>query len=165
MDTNKEKNTHACSHAENKTKQKKITTIINISHYGYLETKKKKVDQMESKMWSIDAIWGVGERGWLVWCRRRFRGSRSGLLAAPLALHGPPQELLHVPRHVHGVVQVELTFRVQHGVTPAEAGEQSDNGVSEELSSRNAGGGPQTPFSLIFPRTPRISFRPMPNAS
>lgn len=49
-------------------------------------------------------------------------GQGSGLLAAPLALHGPPQELLHVPRHVHGVVQVELSVRVQHGVTPAEAG-------------------------------------------
>ncbi|TNN52792.1 hypothetical protein EYF80_037025 [Liparis tanakae] len=33
------------------------------------------------------------------------KGQGSGLLAAPLALHGPPQELLHVPRHVHGVVQ------------------------------------------------------------
>lgn len=40
-------------------------------------------------------------------------------MAAPLALYGPPEELLYVPRHVHGVVQVEVALRVQHRVTPA----------------------------------------------
>lgn len=50
---------------------------------------------------------------------RRGKGRRSGLLAAPLALDGPPEELLDVPRHVHGVVQVEVSLRVQYRVTPA----------------------------------------------
>lgn len=42
----------------------------------------------------------------------------SGLLAAPLAGHGPPEQLLHVPRHVHRVLQVEVSVCVQHGVVP-----------------------------------------------
>lgn len=112
-------------------------------------------------MTSIERVGGPGSFGVVA----GSEGQGSGLLAAPLALHGPPQELLHVPRHVHGVVQVKLSVRVQHGVTPAEPGEQSDNHVSEELSSGNAGEGPQTPFSLIFPRIPSISYRPMLNAS
>lgn len=99
-------------------------------------------------MTSIDASGGDGGVSFGVVAGSEGQGS--GLLAAPLALHGPPQELLHVPRHVHGVVQVELAVRVQHGVTPAEAGEQSDNHVSEELSGRNAGEGPQTPFFPSF---------------
>lgn len=49
----------------------------------------------------------------------RVRGQGSGLLAAPLALYGPPEELLHVPGHVHGVVQVEVSVCIQDGVAPA----------------------------------------------
>lgn len=63
---------------------------------------------------------GRGGAGFvLVSSQRGSEGQRSGLLAAPLALHGPPEELLHVSRHVHGVVQVEFLVRVQHGVAPA----------------------------------------------
>lgn len=47
------------------------------------------------------------------------KGQGSGLLAAPVALDRPPEELLHMPRHVHGVVQVEISVRIQHGVTSA----------------------------------------------
>lgn len=55
-------------------------------------------------------------RGAFVW---GGKGQRSGLLAAPLALYGPPEELLYVPRHIHGVVQVEVSVCVQYWVTPA----------------------------------------------
>lgn len=46
------------------------------------------------------------------------RPSRLGM-GDPLTVHGAPQQLLHVPRHVHGVIQVEVTLRVQHGVGAA----------------------------------------------
>lgn len=46
---------------------------------------------------------------------QKSRGS--GLLAAPLALYGPPQKLLHMSRHVHGVIEVKVSVRIQHRVT------------------------------------------------
>lgn len=48
-------------------------------------------------------------------CGRR---SRLGV-GDPLTVHGAPQQLLHVLGHVHGVVQVEVAFRVQHGLGAA----------------------------------------------
>ena len=62
-----------------------------------------------------------------------FQGQRSGLRAAPLAVHGPPQKLLHVPRHVHGVVQVELSLAVQHGVTPKGAGQHNREATAHNV--------------------------------
>ena len=62
---------------------------------------------------------GASWEAWFVWCCHGLKGQGSGLLATPLALYGPPKELLYMPRHVHGVVQVELSVRVQHRVTPA----------------------------------------------
>lgn len=56
--------------------------------------------------------------GGFVWCCHGLKGQGSGLLAAPLTLHGPPEELLYMPGHVHGVVQVEVSIRVQHTVVP-----------------------------------------------
>lgn len=56
--------------------------------------------------------------GGFVWCCHGLKGQGSGLLAAPLALRGPPEELLYMPCHIHGVVQVKLSVRVQHRVTP-----------------------------------------------
>lgn len=61
------------------------------------------------------ASWEAG----FVWCCHALKGQGSGLLAAPLALNRPPEELLYMPRHVHGVVQVEVSVRIQHRVTPA----------------------------------------------
>lgn len=56
--------------------------------------------------------------GRFAWCCHGLKGQGSGLLAAPLTLYGPPEELLHMPGHVHGVVQVEVSIRVQHTVVP-----------------------------------------------
>lgn len=64
------------------------------------------------KMIGIKPMSDVKWRGGAGWVRSR-------LLAAPMALHGPSQQLLHVPRHVHGVVQVEVSLRIQHGFAPA----------------------------------------------
>lgn len=62
--------------------------------------------------------WGkLGGRVHLV--LSRLMGQGSGLLAAPLALYRPPEELFYMPRHIHGVVQVEVSVRIQHRVTPA----------------------------------------------
>lgn len=58
------------------------------------------------------------EAGFLFGVVARLTDPGSGLLAAPLALYRPPEELLYVPRHVHGVVQVEVSVGVQHRVTP-----------------------------------------------
>lgn len=43
------------------------------------------------------------------------RPSRLGV-RDPLTVHGAPQQLLHVPRHVHGILQVKVTFRFQDGI-------------------------------------------------
>lgn len=99
-----------------KEKKQKITTIINISHYSYLKKKKKK-DRMELNHEKCQCEWGK-LRGGFVWCCHGLKGQGSGLLAAPLALCGPPEELLYMPCHIHGVVQVKLSVRVQHRVTP-----------------------------------------------
>lgn len=84
-----------------KQNKKKITTIINISHYSYLKKKEKLMELNHEK---CQCEWGRFGRQGLFWCCHRLKGQGSGLLAAPLALYGPPEELLHVPRHVHGVV-------------------------------------------------------------
>lgn len=152
---------------ETKQKEKKITTLWTfhiIAIWKQKKTKKKweRWSNGIKNATSIDAsrrgggLGGEGPGSFGVVSGSEGQGS--GLLAAPLALHGPPQELLHVPRHVHGVVQVELAVGVQHGVAPAEAGEQSDNDVSEELGGGSASEGPPTPVSLIFPRIPRIAY-------
>lgn len=59
------------------------------------------------------ASWEAG----FIWCCHRLTGQGSGLLAAPLALYRPPEELFYMPRHIHGVVQVEVSVRIQHRVT------------------------------------------------
>lgn len=41
--------------------------------------------------------------------------SRLGM-GNPLTVHGAPQQLLHVPRHIHRVFQVKITLGVQHRV-------------------------------------------------
>lgn len=43
------------------------------------------------------------------------RPSRLGV-RDPLTVHGASQQLLHVPRHVHGILQVKVTFRFQDGI-------------------------------------------------
>lgn len=45
----------------------------------------------------------------------REAGSRLRV-GEPLTVHGPAQELLHTPRHVHRVLQVEVPVGVQDGV-------------------------------------------------
>lgn len=115
---------HACWHAE-----KKITTIINISHYSYLKKKREKwMELNHEKSQCNQGESGGGD----VWCCRRAKGQRSGLLVAPLALYRPPQELLHVPRHVHGVVQVEVSVCVQHRVAPADTQRKGDTQKHKE---------------------------------
>lgn len=37
----------------------------------------------------------------------------------PLTVHGAPQQLLHVPRHIHRVFQVKIALGVQHRVGAA----------------------------------------------
>lgn len=46
------------------------------------------------------------------------RPSRLGM-GDPLTVHRAPQQLLHMPCHVHGVIQVEVSLGVQHGVGAA----------------------------------------------
>lgn len=103
----------SCSDVEKKDKSQSLFHIKAIWNL-----KKKKKDWMEF-IW--EKCWLEQGRllGAFVWCCHELNGSGSGLLAPPLALHGPPEELLHVPGHVHGVVQVEVSVCVQDGVAPA----------------------------------------------
>lgn len=61
---------------------------------------------------------GAGVRAGLAWLHCMSRGQGSRLLATPLTLHRPSQKLLHMPRHVHGVIEVKVAVSVQHGVSP-----------------------------------------------
>lgn len=62
--------------------------------------------------------WGKIERRGLFGVVTGLKGKGSGLLTAPLALYRPPEELLYMPCHIHGVVQVKLSVSIQHRVTP-----------------------------------------------
>ena len=56
--------------------------------------------------------WGRPERA------QQVQDPGSGLLTAPLVGHRPAEQLLHMARHVHRVIQVEVSICIQHGVSP-----------------------------------------------
>ena len=81
---------------------------------------------------------GSREAGFLFGVVAGLTDPGSGLLATPLALYRPPEELLYMPRHVHGVVQVEVSISVQHRVTPVTGHRaEPDRTAHHQHSSRN----------------------------
>lgn len=112
MDTNKTRkksHCHACCHAEKKEKSQPLLTF----HIRAI-WKKKRFHGIKPMSMQV----GQTERRVCFGVVAGLKGKGSGLLAAPLALYRPPEELLHMPCHIHGVVQVKVSVSVQHRVSP-----------------------------------------------
>lgn len=133
MNTNKTKNSMTCMVSCCMGAGVEITPIINILHFSDLKNKKK--DWVKLNLGKCQCEWGESGGGF-VWCCRGSNGQGSGLLAAPLALYRPAEELLDVPRHVHGVVQVKVSVRVQHWVTPVTDREWSHTALRRAYRTR-----------------------------